>query len=76
MAPLDVKDLDGDGKPGLTSWPWVALVLGLVLIVCGTIAALMLSGTVTFEQISGVVWALVGAGAAGGGTVAHRAMRQ
>jgi len=54
----------------------VALVLGLVLIVCGTLAALMLSGTVTFEQISGVIWALVGAGAAGGGTMAHRAMRQ
>ena len=76
MAPLNVKDLDGDGKPGLTSWPWVVLVLGISIAVLGTIAALMMSGTVTFDQISGVIWALVGAGAAGGGSVANRALRK
>ena len=76
MSPtIDVKDLDGDGKPGLTSWPWVALVLGLVALVLGTLAALMLSNTVSFDQISGIIWALVGAGATGGGSVANRAMR-
>jgi hypothetical protein len=71
---LNLKDLDGDGQPGI-SWQFVALVLGGGLLIGGALCALLMTGTVTFDQLSGVIWTLVGAGAAGTGSVVQKAVR-
>ena len=67
------SDPDGDGRPGVTSWPFVALILGVIALVLGAVLAILLTGAATWDQISSAIMGLGGLlGGAGATHSAHR----
>lgn len=74
-APLPItEDPDRDGRPGVQSWPFVALALGLVILALAALLALLLTGTVTWAEVKDAV-IMLGSLATGAGLThgAHKA---
>jgi hypothetical protein len=61
-----LADLDGDGVPGVTSWPFVALILGALIIVSSLLGGLLYFQIVTFDDLKILIGVLIGGGGAGG----------
>lgn len=59
-------DLDGDGVPGVTSWPFVVLILGSLIIVSALLGGLLAYQVVTFDDLKILIGVIVGGGGAGG----------
>lgn len=64
--PPALADLDGDGVPGVTSWPFVALILGALIIVSSLLGGLLYFQIVTFDDLKILIGVLIGGGGAGG----------
>ena len=61
-----LADLDGDGVPGVTSWPFVMLILGALIIVSSLLGGLMAFEIVSFDDLKILIGVLIGGGGAGG----------